>query len=45
MLSSIQRVTAISILLLLTTVAAASAQNDVVTTTTGERLVGEIKKV
>jgi len=45
MLSSIQRVTAISILLLLTTVAAASAQNDVVTTTTGERLVGEIKKL
>jgi len=45
MLSSIQRVAAISILMLLTTVAAASAQNDVVTTTTGERLVGEIKKL
>ena len=45
MLSSIHRVCAFAILLLFITVAAASAQTDVVTTTTGERLVGEIKKL
>ena len=45
MLSSIHRVCAFAILLLFITVAAASAQTDVVTTTTGEKLVGEIKKV
>ncbi len=45
MLSSIHRVCAFAILLLFITVAAASAQTDVVTTTTGEKLVGEIKKL
>ena len=41
----LRRVTLLSVLLLFATAAVASAQNDVVITITGEKLVGEIKKV
>ena len=44
MLSGIRRITACAILLLLSA-ATAYAQPDTVTTTTGEKIVGEIKKV
>ena len=45
MLSRMRCGTLLAVLLLFTTAAVASAQNDVVTTITGEKLVGEIKKV
>ena len=45
MLPAMRRVTAYWILLLLTTASAAFAQTDTVTMATGEKIVGEIKKV